>query len=83
MTIIEFILIAGWTVWIAIYFHLAWNNGKAIGLNYSIMFFPFFLFVDRNWSEETAMSRMKLKLFALVLLVATTIVAFAGESNAL
>ncbi len=78
MTIIEFVLVSGWTAWIAIYFHMAWNNRKASGLNYSIMFFPFFLFIDKNWSEDSATSRLRLKIFALVLLMATTIVTFAG-----
>ena len=73
MNAFEFILIAGWILWLALYFHLAWNNGKVSGLNYSIMFFPFFLFIKENWREEIENDRKRLQFFALVLLVATVI----------
>jgi len=82
MTITEFILFAGWIVWFAFYFHLAWSKGKASSLGFSIMFFPFFLFIGASWPPGTEVSRMKLQVFALALLVATAIVAIVGESNA-
>ena len=82
MTIIEIILFAGWIVWLALYFHLVWRNGKAGGLSFSLMFFPIYLFMEGSWPAGTEMSRMKLKVFTLVLLVATAIVAFFGDPNA-
>jgi len=82
MSVIKFLLIAGWLLWFALYFQLAWKKEHVVGKRALKMFFPILLFFEHSWPLGTESQRMKLQIGALVLTVATAIEAIAHDSLA-
>jgi hypothetical protein len=74
MVILKGIVVLGWIIWIALYWHLTWTNRSEKGRFFLKMGLPVYLFLSDIWPSETKEHRSRLKRLALLMIIATVMV---------
>jgi hypothetical protein len=74
MVILKGIVVLGWIIWIALYWHLTWTNRFEKGRVFLKMGLPVYLFLSDIWPSETKEHRSRLKRLALLMIIATVMV---------
>ena len=79
MVILKGIVVLGWIIWIALYWHLAWTNRSDKGRVFVKMGLPIYLFLNDTWPSETKEHRSRLKRLALLMAIATVMVEAVSQ----
>jgi len=79
MVILKGIVVLGWIIWIALYWHLAWTNRSDKGRVFVKMGLPIYLFLSEIWPPETKEHRSRLKRLALLMAIASVMVEVVGQ----
>jgi hypothetical protein len=74
MVILKGIVVLGWIIWIALYWHLSWANASSKRQVFAKMVFPILLFLGDEWPPETKEQRSRLQRLALLMVIATVMV---------
>ena len=79
MVILKGIVVLGWIIWIALYWHLAWTNRSDKGRVFVKMGLPIYLFLSEIWPPETKEHRSRLKRLALLMAIASVMVEAVAQ----